>query len=258
MAFQSSAFQPPPKPSRSEKIKGFGRAVRTFVLPAKGVPLLEESAWQRGKREGSELANSRAIQFMIVCAPIFAVGGLFFALPGFWWPLRVLLAALIGLGVAVVAAFVVAGYYALRAPYGQRDEARNYAQALETHARNYAQWARRREIAYDFRHDGLQDAARLSAEAPQLMGSITHEENRWRTILTNIAAQIEANGGDASAFMEAQLAFLDDSDALRDAFGGDKIALIRNSMLQACQNLLAEVRQEGPPPAPVPPRGSDQ
>ena len=92
---------------------------------------------------------------MIACAPIFAVGGLLFALPGFWWPLRVLLAALIGLGVAVVAAFVVAVYYALRALRGQRDEARAYARALEVYAKGLSQRADRLQIADDFRRDTL-------------------------------------------------------------------------------------------------------
>jgi hypothetical protein len=48
-----------------------------------------------------ELAQGRAILFMIVSAPFFAVGGLFFVLGDVWWPLRVVLAALIGLGIAL-------------------------------------------------------------------------------------------------------------------------------------------------------------
>jgi len=49
--------------------------------------------------------------------------------------------------------------------------------------------------------------------------------------------------------MQAQLAFLDNADG---SFPGDDLALIRNSMLQACQNLLSEIRQERPPTPPIP------
>jgi hypothetical protein len=251
MAFQSSAFQPPPKPSRSEKIRGFGRAVRTLVLPPKGVPLLEESAWQRGKREGGELANRRAIQFMIVCAPIFAVGGLFFALPGFWWPLRVLLAALIGLGVAVVAALVVAGYYALRAPYGQRDEARNYARALGTHVDDYAEWARRREIADDFRRETL-ELARSVSEG-NWHQSASDLETHWRTNAAAVQSQLReyGAGADITDEIDRQLAALEARD---DGYGDDQIRRVVNNMQTACQNVWTMTRAaDQPPTAPIPP-----
>jgi hypothetical protein len=83
------------------------------------------------------------------------------------------------------------------------------------------------------------------------MGSVADEEIRWRTILTNIGAQIEANGGEVSAFMQAQLAFLDNADG---SFEGDDIARIRNSMLTACQNLLAEIRPRRTAYASDPPK----
>jgi hypothetical protein len=82
------------------------------------------------------------------------------------------------------------------------------------------------------------------------MGTLADEEIRWRSILANIGAQMEANGSDVSAFIDAQIAFLDNADG---AFDAGQLALIRNSMLQACQNLLAEIRQEGPPTPPAPP-----
>ena len=224
------------------------------------MPLLEETAWQRGKRWLSELANSRALTFMILSAPIFAAAGGAVALT-VSWPLRAFLSALIGLGVAVLIALVIPGLYALLyAPFKQRDQAREYAAALETHVQEYVRWARRREIAYDFRHDTLADVRRISGEVetrPQLMGSVADEEARWRTILTQIGAQIEQNGADVSVFMASQLGFLDNIDG---AFEGDDIGRIRSSMLSACQNLVSDVRQEGPPAAPTPPRtgGSDQ
>jgi hypothetical protein len=223
-----------------------------FVAPAKGLSPLEESAWQRGKRQADELAQGRAILFMIVSAPFFAVGGLFFVLGDVWWPLRVVLAALIGLGVALGVTLAISGFYAVRAPSKQRDEAREYARDLEAHAHAYAQWARRREIAYDFRHDTLNDLDRFRPEAeggPILMGTLDDEETRWRGVLANIGAQMQANGSDVSAFIDAQIAFLDNADG---AFEAGQLALIRNSMLMACQNLLAEIRQQGPPTAPTP------
>jgi hypothetical protein len=254
MAFQpGSFFQPPSKPSLRERAARLGNSIRSFALPAEGVPPLEETPWQRGKRQASDFANGRGVVFMIVCAPIFAVGGLF-VLTSVSWPLRVFLAAVIGLGVALAAALLISGAYALRAPYRQTGEARKYARALEAHLRDYVQWARRREIAYDFRHDTLiNEVVRFRPEeegGPTLMGSLADEETRWRSILANTSAQIEANGGDVSTFIQAQLAFLDNADG---AFEAGDLARIRNSMLSACQNLLGEIRQEGPPEAPTPP-----
>ena len=141
-------------------------------------------------------------------------------------------------------------------PIKQRNEARDYAEALEAYAHDYEQWASRLQIGYDFRFDILNDARRLSPEGgPTLMGSLADEETRWRTILTQIGAQIEQNGQDVSAFIQAQLRFLDNADG---SLSGDHMALIRNSMMAACQNLLAEVRQEGPPTPPIRPSSASR
>ncbi len=219
----------------------FGRAIRGFVIPARGLSLLEETAWQRGKREASELANGRAILFMIVCAPIFALGGLFFALTGFWWPLRVFLAALIGLAVAVVAAFAVSGYYALRAPYRQRKEAREYARALETHVREYAEWARRREIADDFRRETLEHV-RVIGDG-QERRSASELDHDWRATVANVIAQLLAHGASdntqALIEIDAQLRVL---DAKEDGYGDDEIARIRNSMATTSWNVWSAMR----------------
>jgi hypothetical protein len=242
----SRIILPPSAPSRRSlrsRIKSGSRAVYVWATPAKGVPLLEESAWQRGKRQASELANGRAILFMIVCGPIFGVVGVNVTASQSWF-IRSLLGALAGLIGAVIAALAVAGAFAALAPRKQRKEAREYAKALEAHVQDYAQWARRREIAYDFRHDTLMDVRRLSSEVeggPLLMGSVADEEARWRATLTQIGAQMTQNGADASAFMASQLGFLDNTDG---AFEGDDIARIRNSMLSACQNLLSEIARK--------------
>lgn len=216
MAFQPSGFQPPAKTSLREKVVGIGRAIRVLVFPAKGLALLEETAWQRGKRQAHELANGRAVLFMIICAPIFAVGGLL-VLTSVGWPVRVLLAALIGLAVALTAVLLISGFYAMRAPYKQRDEAREYVRALEAHADDYAEWARRREIAYDFRHETLQEARRVGVGG-SLMGSVSDEEARWRGNVDAIRAQMREHGADASvlSLLDAQMEALDSRD---DGYG---------------------------------------
>jgi hypothetical protein len=142
-----------------------------------------------------------------------------------------------------------AGIGWLRAPTVQRDEAREYARALEAYGHEYARWAARREIAYTFRHDTFQDVLRLADDQPSLIGSVSDEEERWRLNLANVERQIQANGGNISAFMTSQLTALDDRTPYRN-----DISRIRNSMLSACQNLVAEMRIEPPPTAPTPPQ----
>jgi hypothetical protein len=253
MAWQPSAFQPSPRPSLSERFARLGEAIRAFALPAKGVPALGETAWQRGKKQASELANRRAIQFMIVCAPIFAVGGLLFALPGFWWPLRVLLAALIGLGVAIVAAFVVAGYYALRAPRRQRDEARGYARALESYAEGLSQRAARRELADDFRRETLEFArAVFEGNWHQPASAL---DTHWRQNASAMRALLldRGAGDDVAAEFDRQLEVLDAKD---DGYGDDEIRRLASSMQSTCQNVWSLVRGEPPPTAPTPAAGA--
>jgi hypothetical protein len=222
------------------------------------VALLEEPAWQRGKRWRSELANRRALTFMILSAPIFAAAGGAVALT-VSWPLRAVLSALIGLGVAVLIVLVIPGLYALfYASFKQRDEAREYAAALETHVQEYGTWARRSQIADDFKHETLEDARRIGAG--NLVGSVSDEETRWRTIVSQIGEQMQANGGDISVFVDAQIAALNNTN---DGLGDDesaRLARIRNSMLATGQNLWSETRREAPPSVPGPPRtdSSDQ
>jgi hypothetical protein len=258
-SLRSIVVQPtPPKPGLWEKIVGVANAIRVFVLPAKGLGLLEETGWQRGKRQASDFANRRGILFMIVCAPIFAVGGSFFALNGFSWLVRVVLAALIGLGVAVAAAFSIAGYYALRAPYKQRTEAREYAHALEAHARAYAEWARRRELAKDFKWDTFEDGRRLleaehSGDERLLMGSVADEDARWRSNVASVRGQLLDSGASnkIAELLDAQLTAL---DAKEDGYGDNEIRRLAFNMLTACQNLHEEIRsQDLPPTPPTPP-----
>jgi hypothetical protein len=150
IAFQPDTFQ---GQSERSRLRRFRDNFTAFVLPAGGVPRLEETAWQRGKRETSELARGRAIVFMLICAPLFAVGSLFVPGTGLGFLLRAVVAAVVGLAVAVVAAATVAVVLGFRALVKQRDEAREYAEALVQHAREYKRWARRREIAEDHRRE---------------------------------------------------------------------------------------------------------
>jgi hypothetical protein len=228
----------------------------TRVAEAEAKDPLEQSSWERGlAMVASQYESPRspvwAVQAVLAGAAGVPIGN---AVAVNSWGVQVLVGGAAGLFVFWLLPVALAGILAARpVPIKQRNEAREYAQALEEHAHDFAQWARRREIAYDFRYDTLNDARRLSPEVeggPILMGSVADEETRWRTILANIGAQIEANGGEVSAFVQAQLAFLDNADG---SFEGGDIARIRNSMLAACQNLLGEIRQEGPPTPPIRP-----
>jgi hypothetical protein len=221
---------------------------------------LKRSRWQHGIATAAQAFDQPrsgygAVQVFLGAGVGVVVGAAFSGLPLF---AQFLIGGTAGIGVYWGVPTAWAGWSAWRALRKQRDDARAYAEALEAHVHDYAQWARRREIAYDFRHDTLNDVVRFRPEeegGPTLMGSLADEETRWRSILANISAQIEVNGGEVSAFMQAQLAFLDNADG---AFEAGDLARIRNSMLSACQNLLAEIRQEGPPTAPTPPRSEPQ
>jgi hypothetical protein len=117
MPFQQSGFQSAAAKARlrSRLAAGGRNWIERLFRPPKGVPLLAETPWQRGKRETHELANGRAILFTVICAPIFAVGGTL-VLSGLPWPLRILVAALLAFGAAIAATLAISAYFALRAP----------------------------------------------------------------------------------------------------------------------------------------------
>lgn len=219
---------------------------------------MEESAWQRGKRQTSELANGQAIKFMIACTPIYAVGGVFLA-PALWWPLRLVVAVLIGFAVTAVALLSISGYYALRAPYRQRKDARDYARALETHVHEFARWARRREIADDFRRETLEHVRSIAdGNDPRRAAELDHH---WRTIVAGISGQLREYGADDNAQAQIEIrGNLAALDAKEDGYGDDEVARVRNSMAAGCQNVWSAIRSEAPPTAPAPPgpRAGDQ
>jgi hypothetical protein len=250
MAFQPEGFVQPP---RRESLRS---RIWAFIVPATGLSTLQESAWQRGKRETNELAKGREVLFMIVCAPAFAVGGLF-VLTSVSWPLRVVLAALIGLAVAFAVLALMSAFYAFRAPYRQRDEAREYARALETHANDSAQWARRREITEDFRRETLEFARSVFEGNWQQSASAL--DTHWRTNAVATQAQLREYGADeeVTSEIDRQLSALDSAmEAKDDGYGDNDIRRLAANMQAACQNVWTLTRaHDMPPTAPSPPTG---
>jgi hypothetical protein len=229
----------------------------TRVEVAEAKDSLDQSSWERG------LATV-ALQYESPRSPVWAVQAVLAGAAGVpignavavnSWGVQVLVGGAAGLVVFWALPVALASILAARpVPIRQRNEAREYARALEAFAHDYAQWARRLQLAYDFKYATLDDVSRISEEPPRLMGSVADEKARWRANLTNFGDQIEVNGGDVSAIVAAALAFLDDPEVLKVVCRGDEICQIRNSMLPACQNPLAEIRSDGPPTPPVPPR----
>jgi hypothetical protein len=231
-----------------------GPVLSRYLDAASATEPLQQSRWQYGVVSAAKAFEQPrsaygAIQVFIASGTGVAAAVTLAGLP---LVVQFLIGGIAGLAVYWGVPTVWAGVAALPAPVIQRDRARQYARALESYAKDYAQWAARLQLAYDFRHDTLEDVRRISAG--NLMGSVADEKTRWRGILTNFGGQIEANGGSVSDLVESQLAFLDDPEVLHNTFAGDEIARIRNSMLPACQNPLAMIRSEGPPTPPTPPR----
>jgi hypothetical protein len=147
-------------------------AIRSFVLPAEGVPPLGETAWQRGKREAAAFANGRAIMFMIISAPIFGIAGAnLFSFQSFL--VRSLVGALLGLLAGLVIAFGFAATFAIRAPYKQRDDARSkvlaenerFTQAEKKHKELYDQNDRNWRKAFDDKWNETEDLRGQLGEA---------------------------------------------------------------------------------------------
>jgi hypothetical protein len=145
------------------------------------------------------------------------------------------------------------------APIQQRNEARDYARALEAHARDYAQWARRREIAEDFRRETFEHAHQIIEGYDRR--SAAELDQHWRATVANVAGQLREHGArdDAQTLIEirSNLAAL---DAKEDGYGDDERARIRNSMLTLCQNVWSATRShDAAPTVPAPPKAaSDQ
>ena len=148
----------------------------TRVEVAEAKDSLDQSSWERGlvtvaRQYESPRSPVWAVQAVLAGAAGVPIGN---AVAVNSWGVQVLVGGAGGLVVFWALPVALAGILAARpAPIRQRNEAREYARALEAFAHDYAQWARRREIAYGFRHDGLEDARRLRPEeegGPTLMG----------------------------------------------------------------------------------------
>jgi hypothetical protein len=128
---------------------------------------------------------------LIISGPIFGLVGANIVASQSWL-IRSLLGAIAGLAGALIAAMGVAGFYAVLAPRKQRDEARSYARALEAHMRDYAEWARRLEIAEDFRRETLEFARSVSEGNWHQPAAVLEEH--WRSNAATIRAQLSAHG----------------------------------------------------------------
>lgn len=76
------------------------------------------------------------------------------------------------------------------APIKQRDEARKYAHEQEAHAREYAEWATRREMADDFKFNTLEEARSMD----QWNLPPAEIEERWRDNAAVFSRQIADHG----------------------------------------------------------------
>jgi hypothetical protein len=245
MPFQHSAFQPEPRPRRFRRERTRVRAVWYHFKASGFLPALDQSAWQRGHTDVPGWLRRKPV--LVEIGSAVAGGGFGLTLGSTWWE-RGLFGSLFAVAALVLGLFGLWLYYSLTAPVRQREEAREYARALEARHREFENWSARIVSAFDFRHQALEDVRRLSAPEPQLMGSAADEEERWRNQLLTACAYVEEHGADVSAFRESQLAALED----RAPYPHD-LSRIWNSMLSAGQNLLAEMRNIPAPRPPNPP-----
>jgi hypothetical protein len=123
---------------------------------------------------------------------------------------------------------------AMPAPIKQRDEARKYAHEQEAHAREYAEWATRREMADDFKFNTLEEARSMD----QWNLPPAEIEERWRGNAAVFSRQIADHGAgpEVTGEIDRQLEALERRE---DPYGDNVIGSVRNSMLSTCQNVWA-------------------
>jgi hypothetical protein len=110
------------------------------------------------------------------------------------WSVQVLIGGAVGLVVFWSLPVAAAGILAARpAAIRQRNEAREYARALEAHVKEYVEWATRREMADDFKQNTLEEARAID----QWGMSPADIETRWRNNATAFGGQIAAHGAGA-------------------------------------------------------------
>lgn len=125
---------------------------------------------------------------MIVSSPLFGIGGLF-VVTSVSWPLRVLIAAFIGLGVAIFAVTLIAGTYAVRAPRAQRDEARALVRTERQEQARHLEHEQRRFNEMDASH--REAFERKGKETEHLRGLLGDAENELRALRPRVVAAEE-------------------------------------------------------------------
>jgi hypothetical protein len=209
---------------------------------------MEQSAWQRGYTDVAGWTKRKPV----VVEALLVVAGCGFGLTlgSTWWG-RGLFAVLVALGAFLLGLIGLWLWHSAAAPVRQRDEARTYARALEAHVHEYAEWARRREIADDFRRETLELACSVSEG--NWHRSASDLDTHWRGNAAAAQAQLREHGAgdDVTGEIDRQLEAL---EAREDGYGDDEIRRIVNNMQTACQNVWSLTRsQDMPPTAPTPP-----
>jgi hypothetical protein len=169
--------------------------------------------------------------------------------------LRIFIGGLVWLTVYWAVPTAWAGVAALDFGSVQRDQAREYARALEGNLHDYAEWARRREIAEDFRREML-EFARFVFEGSWRQ-SATELNEQWRGTAIGTQTQLRNYGAtdDVTSEIDRQLAALDAAmETKEDGYGDDDIRRIASSMQATCQNVWSSVRAQPPPTPPTPPQ----
>jgi hypothetical protein len=114
--------------------------------------LLSQSAWERACIDAAAWINRRSNAYAFVGLVVAGILG------GIVLTSSPLVGASVGVAAWVATNVLIYGAHIALAVKRQRDEARDYARTLGRHAHDYAEWARRREIAEDFRRETLEFA----------------------------------------------------------------------------------------------------
>jgi hypothetical protein len=238
---------------------GLGPVLWWSVEHAESTPSLSQTGWQRGVVAAARAVDNNRGPVWVVAAGVGA--GLGAITTAHSLIVRALLGAIIGIGVAWLVPTLWAVAVAFAGPLKQRDETREYARALEAHARAYVEWARRRELAEDFRWTTMEDGRRLmdarsTGGERYLMGTVSDEDVRWRSNIASIRGQLLEHGAseNVAAVLDVQLTALDAKD---DGYGDDELGRLGASMFATCQNLHEEVRRRDAPPTPPSPPASE-
>jgi hypothetical protein len=221
------------------------------VSAAEAKAPLDQSAWERGLATMARQYESPRtlvwpIQTVLAAAVGVPVGN---AVAVNSWIVQALVGGATALLVFWLFPVVGAAILAARpAPIRQRNEARNYARDLEAHAREYAEWATRREMADDFKFNTLEEARNMD----QWNLPPADIEERWRANATAFRNQIADRGAgpEVTGEIDRQLEVLERRE---DPYGDNVIGRVRGSMMATCQNVWGHVRAEQAPTPPAPP-----